>query len=129
MASTVGQAQAIAARAEAFYHALAINDADAVAEGYAPGAWVVHPSSRYETGEESVAGVRHGVHKQGPVSHTGRDIHLTGNGSAVSTELIDFQDRSHGEPYFMLRWREILVWVLIDGSWKILARQLTKVPL
>jgi ketosteroid isomerase-like protein len=120
-------AKRIAEREQALYAGLTASDADALAEVFSDDLTYIHSTSVAETKAENLAGQRHGVHKHGRITPLDKRTRVFGD-VAVTRGMIDMVDTAHGAPY-TIRLQETLVWVKEAGTWRLLVRQATRLPL
>jgi ketosteroid isomerase-like protein len=117
----------IAEREKALYAALTASDADALADVLSDDVTYIHSTGIAETKQENMAGQRNGVHKHGPIKRLHGKTQISGD-LAVTRGVIDMVDTAHGAP-FTLRLCESLVWIREAGTWRLLLRHATRLPL
>ncbi len=120
-------AKIIAEREKALYAALSTSDADALADIMSDDVTYVHSTGIAETKQENLAGQRSGVHKHGPITRLHGKTQISGD-LALTRGVIDMVDTAHGTP-FTLRLCESLVWLREAGTWRLLLRHPTRLPL
>jgi ketosteroid isomerase-like protein len=120
-------AKIIAGREQALYAGLTASDADALDDVFSDDVTYIHSPGIAETKQENLIGQRSGLYKHGPITAVEKRTRIFGE-VAVTTGLIDMVDTAHGAPYTM-RLRETLVWIKQGGTWRLLVRHATRLPL
>jgi ketosteroid isomerase-like protein len=120
-------ANIIAEREQALYAALTASDADALGDIFSDDVTYIHSPGIAETKAENLTGQRSGLYKHGPITTVERRTRVFGD-VAVTCDVIDMVDTAHGAPY-TFRLRETLVWIKEAGTWRLLVRHATRLPL
>jgi ketosteroid isomerase-like protein len=116
----------IAEREDALYAALAGGASGAFDGLFSDDVTYIHSTGVAETKAENIAGQAHGVHRHGATTTVSKRTRVIGD-VAVTRGIIDMIDTAHGEPY-SFRLRQTLVWIREDGTWRLLVRHATKIP-
>jgi uncharacterized protein (TIGR02246 family) len=125
-AGELADLELVAAREDALYAALASGDTGAFDDLFADDVTYIHSTGVAETKAENIAGQAHGVHRHGPTTTVSKRTRIIGD-VAVTRGVIDMIDTAHGEPY-SFRLCQTLVWIRADGTWRLLVRHATKIP-
>ena len=118
--------QAVKTRFREYSEALTKHDLAALDKIWAEGYTFTNGRGEFLTKKQRMENIRTGATKFESISREGEDIRIFGDDTAVATSRVDLKVKYSGKessgPY-----RSINVWAKINGSWQIVANQITPI--
>lgn len=117
--------QQISALSDEMIQANLRGDANFYQKYYADDATIVHGNGKLFTKDQDIADLKSGALKYESIDVREKSIHVYGD-TAVVHFLLTFKGSLSGQPFDPINLRRTVVWVKQQGTWKVVAWQVTR---
>jgi ketosteroid isomerase-like protein len=117
----------IRAAEAALYQAMIAKDIAALDKILEDDVAYIHSPGFVESKSEYLAGVKKGLYDYAAITSRNVTIKMLGN-TAIMHGIVEMKVSEIGKPRNLLNLLFTLVWVRVDGAWRLSLRQATRVP-